>query len=355
MRHFIYLLIIGMLAACSTTGFSNRSSIVGPFKVTGTGTSEEFAKQDGFKKAIEYSMGVAVQTERIVQNNEIGRNYVLTHSSGYVDKFKINNVTEINGKVEVNMEVYVKPTYLDDYVIKSSDKNFRIEGQNLKESINTFQLERGQGDDLLMAVLKDYPTKSFDFQVEPVKFKVDGDRVMYAEVKYKLKWSDAYLRSLAQTLKMVSDSDCKYLCDNLPFYKVSYKKNSTDWVNTNDTIYFKDATRPQLVYKYLRGAHFPAVYSKSQKKHANVRYVIRTDFSDANGNILNTSCYYPDSARKQDYWGGDKFFINNEPQVDETIKIIIKRNNWYSDHYKNLDKYDNIKVTITRPDMCQDL
>lgn len=355
MRYITYLLVFAMLTACSTTGFSNKSSVVGPFKVVGRGHSEETAKQDGFKKAIEYSMGVAIQSERIVQNNEVGRNYVLTHSSGYIDKFTINQVTENNGKVEIDMDVYVKPTYLDDYVIKSSDKNFKIEGQNLKESINTFQIERSQGDQLLMSVLKDYPSKSFDFQVDPVTFKVDNNRVLYAEVKYKLKWSDAYLRSLAQALKMVSDSDCKFGCDYLPFYKVSYKKNPNDWINTNDSIYFKDSTRPQLVYKYLRGGHFPAVYSKSQKKHADVRYVIRIDFADSNRTILNTSCYYPDSARKQDYWGGEQFFINNQPLVDETVKIIIKRNNWYSDHYKNLDKYDNITVTITRPDMCQDL
>jgi len=355
MRILISVFLLSLLTACSTTGFSKYSKVVGPFKVVGQGPTAEAARQDGFKKAIEYSMGVAIQSEKIIQNNDLGKNYILTHSSGYVDQFKINKITENPGRVELEMEVYVKPTYLDDYVIKSSDKNFRIEGQHLKESLNTFQVERASGDDLLMSVLKDYPSKSFDFEVEPVVFKVDGDRVLYAEFKYKLKWSDAYLRSLSQTLKMVSDSDCKVFCDTLPFYKLSYKKNQGDLMNTNDTIYFKDATRTQLVYKYLRGAHFPAVYSKSQQKHADVRYVIRIDFADANRKILNTSCYYPNSAKKQDYWGGEKFVIDNQPLVDETVKIYIKRNNWHSDHYKNLEKYDNISVTVTRPDMCQDL
>jgi hypothetical protein len=355
MRILISVFILSLLAACSTTGFSKYSNIVGPFTVVGQGPTQEAARQDGFKKAIEYSMGVAIQSEKIIQNNNLDKNYILSHSSGYIDQFKINKVTENSGRVEVEMEVFVKPTYLDDYVIKSSDKNFRIEGQHLKEGINTFQAERASGDDLLMSVLKDYPTKSFDFQSEPVVFKVDGDRVLYAEFKYTLKWSDAYLRSLAQTLKMVSDSDCKMFCDNLAFYKVSYKKNQGDLLNTNDTIYFKDNTRPKLVYKYLRGAHFPAVYSKSQQKHANVRYVIRIDFADANRTILNTSCYYPDSARKQDYWEGEQFFIDNKPIVAETVKIYIKRNNWYSDHYKNLERYNTITVKVTRPDMCQDL
>lgn len=355
MRTIFILFLTILVTACSTTGFSNRSNITGPFKVIGKGYNEESAKQDGFKKAIEYSMGVAIQSERIVNNNEVGRNYILTHSSGYVDRFSINQVTENNGKVEVDMEVYVKPTYIDDYVIKSSDKNYRVEGDSLQASLDTFQLEKSKGDELLLSILKDYPEKAYDFQVDPVTFKVDGDRVIFAQVHYKLKWSDSYLKSLAQTLKMVSDSDCKVLCNNLPFYKLSYKKNDGDWINTNDNIFFKDATRPQLVHKYLRGNNFPAVYSKSQQKHANVRYVIRVDFKDVNKNILNTSCYFSPHAKKPEYFGGEQFYINNQPLVEETFKIIIKRNNWYSDHYKNIKKYDSIMVSISRPDKCQDL
>ena len=355
MHSLFTIIFCFILTACSTTGFSKHTNIVGPFTVIGTGPTEESARQDGFRKAIEYSMGVAIQTEKIIQNNNLSKNYILTHSSGYVDKFVIHKTLESNEKVEVYMDVYVKPTYIDDYTIKSSDKNFKVDGSALKEGIVTFNDERLKGDDLLLAVLKDYPEKAYDFKVEPVTFKVDGNRVLYAEVKYKLKWSDNYLRSLSQTLQMVSDSDCKMFCDNLPFYKISYKKKDDDWINTNDHIYFKDATRPQLVHKYLRGRHFPAVYSKSQQKHANVKYVIKVEFLDSTSKVLNTSCYYSPHANKPDYYGGEQFFLNNNPLVEETFKIIIKRNNWYSDQYKNIDKFQTINVSVARPDRCQDL
>ena len=355
MRTLFVLTICFILTACSTTGFSKHTTIVGPFLVVGKGSTEESARQDGFRKAIEYSMGVAIQSEKIIQNNNLGRNYILTHSSGYVDNFTIHKISEVNGKYEVSMDVYVKPTYIDDYTIKSSDKNFRVEGNALKEGIKTFNDERLQGDDLLLSVLKDYPEKAYNFEAEPVTFKVDGNRVLYAEVKYKLRWSDNYLRSLSQTLQMVSDSDCKMFCDNLPFYKLSYKKKDNDYINTNDHIYFKDATRPQLVHKYLRGQHFPAVYSKSQQKHANVKYVIQVDFLDSSNNTLNTSCYFSRHANKQDYNSGEQFFLNNHPLVEETFKIILKRNNWYSDHYKNIEKFHTINVSVVRPDRCIEL
>jgi hypothetical protein len=355
MRNLLTLTLFVILSACSTTGFSKQTSIVGPFRVVGKGVSQESAKHDGFRKAIEYSMGVAIQSEKIIQNNNVSKNYILTHSSGYVDNFVIYKTLELNGKYEIEMDVYVKPTYIDDYTIKSTDKNFRVEGHALKESIGTFDDEKKTGDQIVMSILKDYPEKAYNFEAEPVTFKVDGDRVLYAEVKYKLKWSDSYLRSLSQTLQMVSDSDCKMFCDNLPFYKISYKKHDGDWINTNDHIYFKDATRPQMVYKYLRGANFPAVYSKSQQKHANVKYAIKVDFLDDTSTVLNTTCYYAPSAYKQDYYGGEQFYINNHLLVEETFKIILKRNNWYSDQYKNIDKFQTINVNVVRPDRCQDL
>ena len=69
MRTLLITFFCCILTACSTTGFSKHTSIVGPFNVVGTGSTQELARQDGFKKAIEYSMGVAIQSEKIIQNN----------------------------------------------------------------------------------------------------------------------------------------------------------------------------------------------------------------------------------------------------------------------------------------------
>jgi hypothetical protein len=53
MRILISVFVLSLLAACSTTGFSKYSKVVGPFKVVGQGPTAEAARQDGFKKAIE--------------------------------------------------------------------------------------------------------------------------------------------------------------------------------------------------------------------------------------------------------------------------------------------------------------
>lgn len=354
MKYLTYLIIILVTAACSTAP-NKKTAIRGPYTVTGVGPTEEVARQDGFRKAVEISMGVAVLSERLVKSDTVAKNYVLTHSSGYVDSFTIKNTNKNRNNIELEMVVYIKPTLLDDYVLNQSDKNFTVNGEQLKESLNTFYDERTKGDDMLMAILKDYPSKAYDFKAQPVAFKVGEDRSLYAEVTYSLKFSDAYLRSLAKVLNQVKDNHCSVMCNNLPFYRVSYKKKDTDYVNTNETFYFKDVTRPKLVYTYLRGGYFAPVYSQKQDLHANVKYAIKVDFRDFNRNVLNTNCYYSPHAKKQDYWEGQQFFIDNQNKIEETFHIIIKQNNWLSDHYKNLDKFKHIDVSVVRPEECKEV
>ena len=108
MRYLITLFVACVLTACATT--DSKTSIKGPYVVVGIGKTEELARQDGFKKAVEMAMGVGIQSERVIQNDEITRKYLLTHSSGFVDKFNIVDVMKTTNNVEVIMEVYIKPT-----------------------------------------------------------------------------------------------------------------------------------------------------------------------------------------------------------------------------------------------------
>ena len=55
---------------------------------TGVGADPEQAKQNAFSAAIEQVVGVLVDAETIVKNDEVVRDEVLTFSRGYVNEFK---------------------------------------------------------------------------------------------------------------------------------------------------------------------------------------------------------------------------------------------------------------------------
>ena len=57
--------------------------------VTGVGTDPEKAVQNAFSQAIEQTVGVLVDAETVVKNDQLIRDEVLTFSRGYVDKYEV--------------------------------------------------------------------------------------------------------------------------------------------------------------------------------------------------------------------------------------------------------------------------
>ena len=57
--------------------------------VTGVGTDPEKAAQNAFSQAIEQTVGVLVDAETVVKNDQLIRDEILTYSRGYVEKYEI--------------------------------------------------------------------------------------------------------------------------------------------------------------------------------------------------------------------------------------------------------------------------
>ena len=59
--------------------------------VTGVGTDPDKAVQNAFSQAIEQTVGVLVDAETVVKNDQLIRDQILTYSRGYVEKYEIIN------------------------------------------------------------------------------------------------------------------------------------------------------------------------------------------------------------------------------------------------------------------------
>ena len=57
--------------------------------VTGVGTDPDKAVQNAFSQAIEQTVGVLVDAETVVKNDQLIRDEVLTYSRGYVEKYEV--------------------------------------------------------------------------------------------------------------------------------------------------------------------------------------------------------------------------------------------------------------------------
>ena len=65
--------------------------------VTGVGTDPDKAMQNAFSQAIEQTVGVLVDAETVVKNDQLIRDEILTYSRGYVEKYEVVKRWEEDG------------------------------------------------------------------------------------------------------------------------------------------------------------------------------------------------------------------------------------------------------------------
>lgn len=92
---------------------------------TGLGMTEEAARREAYRNAVQSVIGAMVVAETIVQNNELVRDKVLSHSDGYISKAaQVGAARPVEGGlVEVTMRVTVKS---DRLKAKLQDENITV-------------------------------------------------------------------------------------------------------------------------------------------------------------------------------------------------------------------------------------
>jgi hypothetical protein len=83
-------------------------------EVTGSGTDPEQAKQSAFSNAIEQTVGVLVDAETLVKNDELIRDQILTYSRGYVKQFTVIKEWQEDGLHHARIRADVAVTKLVD-------------------------------------------------------------------------------------------------------------------------------------------------------------------------------------------------------------------------------------------------
>ncbi len=111
----------------------------------GIGTSEEEAKRQTYRNAIQSVIGTLVLSETMIANDELIRDKILTHSDGYITRVKqVGNTKQFpNGLFEVTMNVTVKSKQLERKLQAENINLANIDGAGL------FSVQKQQNDNKL--------------------------------------------------------------------------------------------------------------------------------------------------------------------------------------------------------------
>lgn len=264
------LLIVACLifAGCSSTNSGLRNNKI---SVTGEGATFEEAKNDGFRRAVEYAVGAVLLTETQVKNDKLVKDEIIKHSAGYVDDYQITGNVVRNNRLQLHMLVTVRDSKIAERVLGATNAVGKVEGNRLDTQFSTYIKSKETGDRVLQAVLDDYPKHAFIVEKGNVEYQVNADREPVVTIPYSIRWNYNYIKALNEVLSLVQDPESS----RVPQESVTITaKDPKAWVlGRSDTYYFNDIQRSQRIKRTFVGALYVTV-----------------TFKDAGGNVLVSGC-----------------------------------------------------------------
>jgi hypothetical protein len=340
----ISIILAGTLMSCANF-VQRNSAIEGPFIVTGTGKTEEEARYDAFKQAIEYAVGIAVRSELVVKDSEVARSNLLTHSAGYVEKFKILGSDQSDNNFRLKIEVYIKPTIVDDYVLYSSESIRNINGSDVAAKVESRLKEFKSGDAFLESILNDYPHRALEVKQDQFQVVIDDHRRKIVRIDLAYRFNPKYLSSLSQVFARVKNGNADR--HNAPSITLSHNK----------LIYFtNDAFGDKHLFTDIN--RFSMV-----KKKLLQPYAFKAFFKASDGEIIYQTCltaHYELSNKGRDNLGHKAWDINCKKCVIDDLWIDSRWDIVLGDGHaqkaslsKNLDRLSKIEIETMLSDQCR--
>ena len=137
-----------------------KKNNVGQYKeiiASGYGVTEEKARKNAFRAAIQQYVGVVIDSETQMKNGDLLKDNILTASSGYIQEFETLSVNNDEGLFEVEIKALVKSQQLFDKIKALNIDVIEISGmKNIQARIET-KLESNKD----LAKMLDKPIKEF--------------------------------------------------------------------------------------------------------------------------------------------------------------------------------------------------
>ena len=206
------------------------------------------ARQTAFRLAVEQAVGTIIVSESESTNQQLKRDDIITYASGYVDRYEILQQRNVPGGVELKMRVWVAHSAIANRLLNQSKETGRVDGDRASVQVETLQAQRQSGDQLINAVLQDYPRRAFDIVLEPAQITFDQSRQALLQIPFRISWNKLYLTSLTEALKAVNQypqcagmyGGCKNVPGRVEVDVNLFSPNPGAWFNDNSLHIFRN-------------------------------------------------------------------------------------------------------------------
>ena len=182
-------------------------------RVQGQGDTQEQARTNGFRVAVEQAIGPLILSESTGTNGRLQRDQIITYSSGMIDRFNIVEQRNQGRVWLVTMDVWVTPSNIANRLFNESASSQGIDGARLGAQVESVLAERDSGDQVVTAVVRDLGTRGFDIQTGIPVIEFDNQRQVRIKIPMQIDMNYAYAVSLWEAMNRTSQArvQCGFL------------------------------------------------------------------------------------------------------------------------------------------------
>ena len=204
------LLLLVILASFSLAAIADAQK-TGTYKSTTTvhvqasGSNIEEARAACFRKAIQEAVGSVFLSSQEVRDGTLTKDQINEYAAGYVDRYEIiRTQQDTDGSILIDMNVIVASSKIAERMISSGTATLKLEGEQLKATLDSQIDARRNGDAFLNEVLASYPENAYIINQGKTEVYVDRNRKGVVEVSYDIKMSQTWLASFDEALSLIS-------------------------------------------------------------------------------------------------------------------------------------------------------
>jgi hypothetical protein len=307
-------------------------------RVTGESYTIEQAKENAFRTAVQQRVGAIVLSERQATLGKLIKDDISLFSAGYVDDYKIIDITQNGSTFKITMDVLVADSKLFNQTLSRGKTSQGVDGEKTLTALSTFIEQKEKGDRMLEMVLSTYPQNAYIVSQQPYTLTVDSYRNTVFVVPYSLKWNYDFIVAMNEAMTLLENKvDFIGFMNLAPGNVIIMAKDPKNLIFGSKNVYkFNDIITLNKIKNSI-GSREPR---------------LRLLMTDNSNNILYETCYMPDSlsGRKASFYGiGEPkvFTIHGNEKESGVLTFVIK-----PEHNYIIQRANKVEVQIATDSQC---
>lgn len=209
----ILLLILCFTLASNALADSAKESVT--VEVRGFGPTYEAAKADAVKNALQLALSQLVIVDRIVSENQVLRDRVISTSNGYVDRYQEQSLSSDEHGFSVDAAITVSATRIQNLLGVVTGGGGKVTGAMLGGEIQrrlaqqaALENQAEARQQIFERIFENYPLSSVNIELKNVSISTKNASVLILDLEQTYK--KEFLQGLEETLSALAIHQCRY-------------------------------------------------------------------------------------------------------------------------------------------------